>query len=48
MNRCTSPNWEGKSEKVGEENSLSAGSGTAIVAIKSEPFNLKFKKSLYE
>jgi hypothetical protein len=46
MNRCTSPNWEEKLEKVGEETSPSARSGTMILSIKSEPFNLESKHSL--
>jgi hypothetical protein len=44
MNRCTSANLEGTSEKVEKETSLSAGVSTAILAIKSEPFNVKLKK----
>jgi hypothetical protein len=44
MYRCTSPNWEGKFGKVGEEISPSAVNGMAIIAIKSEHFNLKLKK----
>jgi hypothetical protein len=46
MNRYTSPNWEGKSENIGEETSSSVGSGMTIIAIKSEPFTLKSRNFL--
>jgi hypothetical protein len=45
MNRYTSPNWEGMLENVGEETSF-VGSGTTILVIKSESFNLKSRNFL--
>jgi hypothetical protein len=46
MSRSTSSNWEGKSEKVGKDTFPSAESGTMILAIKADSFNLKSRNFL--